>query len=81
MYILGIPMSLPLKRPHPFTGELPRELEELSKLCRKILNNKKIIDFLWTHTESDRDFRIITDAMFKLVNIQQWLCVWLPESK
>ena len=74
-------MSLPVKKPHPYTGELPRELDEVRKLCWKILNDKKIIDFLWTHTESDRDFRIITDAISKLANIRQWLYVWLPESE
>jgi hypothetical protein len=74
-------MSLPVKKPHPYTGELPRELDEVRRLCWKILNDKKIIDFLWTHTESDRDFRIITDAISKLANIRQWLYVWLPESE
>jgi len=74
-------MSLPVKKPHPYTGELPRELEELRKLCTTIMYDKKIIDFLWTHTESDRDFRIITDAMIKLANIRQWLCEWKPESE
>jgi len=73
-------MSLPVKKPHPFTGELPRELEELSKLCWKILNNKKIIDFLWTHTYSDADFRILTDAISKLANIKVWLCEWREVS-
>jgi hypothetical protein len=74
-------MSLTVKKPHPYTGELPRELDEVRKLCWKILNDKKIIDFLWTHTFSDIDFRIITDAMSKLANIRRWLCVWLPESE
>jgi len=74
-------MSLPVKKPYPFMGELPRELEELRKLCWKILNNKKVIDFLWTHTETEADFRIITDAMFKLANIPQWLCEWKPVTE
>jgi hypothetical protein len=73
-------MSLPVKRPYPYTERLPPQFVYLRELCWRALNNKKIIDFLWKHTYSDADFRIIIDAMTKLANIRLWLCEWREVS-
>jgi len=73
-------MSLPVKRPYPYMGKIPPEFELLAETCWKVLKNKKIIDFLWTHTYSDADFRMLVDAISKLANIKVYLCEWKEVS-
>jgi len=52
-----------------YTGELPPELEEVRKWCKKALESKEVDDFLWRHTESVHHYEAIIDALRYLANM------------
>lgn len=62
-----------------YRGKLPKELDELIKLCRSIRSNRKVLDFLWSHTASEYHYDAIVDAITYLSSLKSALVTWKIE--
>jgi hypothetical protein len=62
-----------IRNPIPFKGKLPEKLERLISLCDSILEDEKIMDFIYFHSESMRDFNEIRYCITHLSNLRTWL--------
>jgi hypothetical protein len=62
-----------IRNPHPYRGKLPEKLERLIELCDRILEDDKIMDFIYFHSETTRDFEEIKYCLLHLATLRTWL--------
>jgi len=56
--------------------ELPYEFRKLKGWATKVLETKKLLDWLWKHTNSEYQYYYIIEILEFLANIENELCEW-----
>jgi hypothetical protein len=65
-----------IRNPHPYRGKLPPKIEKLIELCNSILDDSEVMDFIYFHSETTRDFEETKYCLLHLATLRTWLKEW-----
>jgi hypothetical protein len=62
-----------IRNPIPIRGKLPEKLEKLISLCNSILDDSEVMDFIYFHSETTREFEETKYCLLHLATLRTWL--------
>jgi hypothetical protein len=65
-----------VRNPKPYKGKLPPKIEKLIELCNSILDDSEVMNFIYFHSETTRDFENIKYCLLHLATLRSWLKEW-----
>jgi len=65
-----------VRNPHPYRGKLPEKIQKLIDLCNSILKDDEVMNFIYFHSETTREFEETRYCLLHLATLRSWLKEW-----